>query len=61
MADPRTRVVTISFGQPFPTGEECPHCGFDSVIALLYVIGSSPNFRWMCDRGCGNLWDNHAR
>lgn len=45
-----TRVVRVSVGAPFATGEECPECLFDSVAAVLLTIDSRPSFIWLCGR-----------
>jgi len=44
--------VYVSVGQPFPTGQECPSCNFDSIVAALVIFNSKPDFYWLCGRGC---------
>ena len=46
----RVRPVRVSVGKPFPTGEECPKCGFDSLIAVLVFVNDNPGFRTVCGR-----------
>jgi len=45
-----TRIVSVSIGKPFETGEECPACHFDSMVAALVTVGSSPGFKMLCGR-----------
>jgi hypothetical protein len=40
----------VDHGKPFKTGEECPKCFFDSVIAILLIINGVPRFAWRCGR-----------
>lgn len=42
--------VTVTVGRPFETGEECPVCHFDSMVAALVTIGSAPGFKTVCGR-----------
>ena len=50
--------LTADHGDPFATGEECPVCRFDSILACFLRItapgGSilALQFRWWCSRGC---------
>ncbi|SDG22120.1 hypothetical protein SAMN04488590_0227 [Microbacterium sp. 77mftsu3.1] len=42
--------VRIVIGEPFLTGETCPSCGFDSMIAALVIYQAHPSFLERCAR-----------
>lgn len=46
----RSVTVHVDVGKPFATGEECPRCHFDSMVALLMIVGSRPTFVTTCGR-----------
>jgi len=48
-----SRIVTLTACKPFVTGEECPECRFDSIMAALTFWGDVPKFIWLCPR-CRN-------
>ncbi|WP_405375961.1 MULTISPECIES: hypothetical protein [unclassified Microbacterium] len=59
MTDPkRTVMVVIEQSLPIPTGEECPRCGFDSIVASLFLVNNRPSFTYLCGRRdvCDFVW-----
>lgn len=55
----RVVTVTLDVGKPFETGETCPECGFDCVLAILLLVNSSPRFTYVCGRTVCR--DEHGR
>ncbi len=59
MADAkRTFNVVVERMPPQPTGQECPRCGFDSILATLFLFNNRPFFAYSCGRQavCDFMW-----